>query len=85
MIFVMKYLLNMAIIFSHQLINEEDYHGPLHKYFTLAKFTLTAIFISGFFLGHWGVMCDEEHLPKGSIIMTCFSVIWTLFVIYQFR
>ena len=78
----MKYLLNISVIFSHQLINTDQYHSHLHKYFTGAKFLVTGIFIGGLFAGHWGIMCDHEHMPKGVILMTGFSIIWTIFVIY---
>jgi len=64
---------------------EETGNVSLHRYFTAGKVVVTLIFISGWWFGHWGIFCDREHMPKGLCLMSCFSALWTIFVIYQFR
>jgi len=81
----MKFLLNISTIFTHQLIDEEDGPTKLHNYFTCARFVLLLLFIAGWFPGTFGVICDQEHMPRGLMFMTLFSMFWTVFVIYQFR
>lgn len=81
MMFTMRYLLNLSIIWTHELLREDE--NTCH--YTTAKWTLTALYVGGFFVGTYGVYCDEDHLPGGRIIMTVFQTMWTFFVLWEFR
>ena len=66
LIFTMRYLLNLSIIWCHQLIcKEEGVVSKFHYLYLFMKLALTACFIASFFTGTYGIACDKDHLPGG--------------------
>lgn len=72
MIYTMKFLLNICIVWTHELISEDELDKSWNKWFHFAKLFLTIDFIAGWFTGTFGVLCDREHMPKGIMVMSGF-------------
>jgi hypothetical protein len=72
LIFTMRFLLNMSIVWAHQLITKE--HGvksKLHYTYLFMKILLIGVYIGG--LVHpLGVHCSKDQQPIGTMIMGVF-------------
>jgi hypothetical protein len=49
-------------------------------------FTLVAIYVGSYFLpGHWGVKCDADAPPLGSVALGLFYIVWTFYSVNTIR
>ena len=46
---------------------------------------MIALQVAVWFMGTFGVKCDENHFSKSIILMLVFFIIWTIYVILVFR
>ena len=46
---------------------------------------LCVVFISSFFLGHYGVYCSAGTYPYGLMFMSLFQLVWSPFALYNMK
>lgn len=91
LIFSMYFLLNIASIWAFALITLDNVTGKSsispgsQKLYKALIFLLVLVYCLCWIEGNYGVKCSQNAYPKGLGFMSAFTIVWSIFVLYQLK